>query len=51
MGLEAIYRKPRTSQPNQRHKVYPYLLKDMAITRPNQVWATAGRRFHFKSPI
>jgi putative transposase len=39
MGLEAIYRKPRTSQPNQRHKVYPYLLKDMTITRPNQVWA------------
>jgi putative transposase len=40
MGLEAIDRKPRTSQPNQQHKTYPYLLKDMAITRPNQVWAT-----------
>ncbi len=39
MGLEAIYRKPRTSLGNQQHKVYPYLLKDVAITRPNQVWA------------
>jgi putative transposase len=39
MGIEALYRKPRTSRGNRRHKVYPYLLKDMAITRPNQVWA------------
>lgn len=39
MGLEAIYRKPRTSQPNQRHKTFAYLLKDVAIGRPNQVWA------------
>ena len=39
MGIEALYRKPRTSQPNRQHKVYPYLLKDVAIERPNQVWA------------
>ena len=39
MGLEAIYRRPRTSQPGPGHKVYPYLLGGMEITRPNQVWA------------
>jgi putative transposase len=40
MGLKAIYRRPRTSQPAPGHHIYPYLLRDMAITRPNQVWAT-----------
>ncbi len=39
MGLRAIYRRPRTSKPGPGHKVYPYLLGGMAITRPNQVWA------------
>ncbi len=39
MGLRAIYRRPRTSQPTPGHKVYPYLLGGMEITRPNQVWA------------
>jgi len=39
MGLAAIYRRPRTSQPGVGHKVYPYLLGGMEITRPNQVWA------------
>jgi len=39
MGLEAIYPKPRTSRPHPEHKVYPYLLKDLAIEQPNQVWA------------
>jgi len=39
MGLRAIYRRPRTSQPGPGHKVYPYLLSGMEITRPNQVWA------------
>ena len=39
MGIEALYRKPRTSIGNRQHKVYPYLLKDVAIERPNQVWA------------
>jgi len=40
MGLKAIYRRPRTSQPAPGHKIYPYLLNGMKITRPNQVWAT-----------
>ena len=39
IGLQAIYRRPRTSQPAPGHKVYPYLLGGMDITRPNQVWA------------
>ncbi len=38
MGLEAIYQAPRTSAPHPAHRVYPYLLKGMAIERPNQVW-------------
>ena len=40
MGLEAIYRKQRTSLPGKGHQVYPYLLGGVAIERPNQVWAT-----------
>ena len=39
MGLEAIYPKPRTSRPHPQHKVYPYLLRNLKINRPNQVWA------------
>ena len=39
MGIEAIYRRANTSKPAPGHKVYPYLLKNLAITRPNQVWA------------
>jgi putative transposase len=39
MGLKAIYRRPRTSKPGKGHKIYPYLLKGLKITRPNQVWA------------
>jgi putative transposase len=39
MGLEAIYPKPRTTVVNQAHRVYPYLLGGLAITRPNQVWS------------
>jgi putative transposase len=39
MGLKAIYRHPRTSQPAPGHKIYPYLLKGLQITQPNQVWA------------
>jgi len=39
MGMEALYRRPRTSKPEPGHKVYPYLLRGMAIERPNQVWA------------
>jgi len=39
MGLEAIYRKPNTSKPAPGQRIYPYLLRGLAITRPNQVWA------------
>ena len=39
MGIEALYRRPRTTKPEPGHKIYPYLLRGMAITRPNQVWA------------
>jgi putative transposase len=39
MGLEAIYPKPKTSRPHPEHKVYPYLLRNLEIDRPNQVWA------------
>jgi putative transposase len=39
MGIEALYRRPRTTKPEPGHKIYPYLLHGMAITRPNQVWA------------
>jgi putative transposase len=38
MGLEAIYRKPRTSKPCPENKIYPYLLKGLAIGRPGQVF-------------
>ena len=38
MGLEAIYPKPKTSRPHPEHKVYPYLLRDLDINRPNQVF-------------
>jgi putative transposase len=40
MGLQAIYQAPRTSQPHPGHKIYPYLLKDLAITRADQVWCS-----------
>ena len=39
MGVEAIYRKPNTSKPAPGHRIYPYLLRGLAIVRPNQVWA------------
>ncbi len=38
MGLQAIYRAPRTSEPHPEHRVYPYLLKGLAIERANHVW-------------
>ena len=40
MRLEAIYPKPRTSVANHEHRIYPYLLRGVEITRPNQVWST-----------
>lgn len=39
MGIEAIYRKPNTSKPAPGHKIYPYRLRGVAVTRPNHVWA------------
>jgi len=38
MGLEAIYQAPRTSDPHPEHRIYPYLLRKLEITRPNHVW-------------
>ncbi len=40
MGLHAIYQEPRTSQPHLQHRIYPYLLRNLAVTRANQVWCT-----------
>src|SRR5215212_4663901 len=39
MGIAAIYRRPNTSKPAPGHKIYPYLLRNVPITRPDQVWA------------
>ncbi len=39
MGIEALYRKPRTTKPHPGHAVYPYRLRGLSIDRPNQVWA------------
>ena len=38
MGLTPIYQAPKTSQPHPEHKIHPYLLKGLEITRPNHVW-------------
>jgi putative transposase len=38
MGIEALYRKPNTSKPAPGHKIYPYLLRNLPVARPNQVW-------------
>lgn len=40
MGLEAIYPKPRLSQPGPGHRIYPYRLRGLRIDRPNQVWGS-----------
>src|SRR5208337_2931501 len=39
MRMETLYRKPNTSKPAPGHKIYPYLLRNLTVTRPNQVWA------------
>ena len=39
MGVEALYRKPRTTKPAPGHKIYPYLLRHLPVERANQVWA------------
>jgi putative transposase len=38
MGIEAIYRRPNTSKPAPGHTIFPYLLRKLSVTRPNQVW-------------
>jgi putative transposase len=38
MGLAAIYQRPRTTVPHPEHRIYPYLLRDIVVDRPNQVW-------------
>src|SRR5437667_12092069 len=43
MGIETLYRRPRTTKPEPGHKIYPYLLRGVEITRPNQVWAMDTR--------
>ncbi|QAR34007.1 IS3 family transposase [Geovibrio thiophilus] len=40
MGIAAVYQKPKTSVPHPEHKTYPYLLRDIDINRPNQVWCS-----------
>jgi len=40
MGIVALYRKPRTSTAHRAHPIYPYLLNNLVVDRPNQVWAT-----------
>jgi len=40
MGLEPIYQRPRTTVPHPDHQIYPYLLREMVIDRPNQVWCS-----------
>ena len=39
MGIEAIYQKPRLSLADKEHKIYPYLLRNLDIDKPDQVWA------------
>ena len=39
MGIEALYRRPRTTRPEPGHKIHPYLLRGVEVTRPNRVWA------------
>ena len=38
--MHALFQRPRTSQPHPAHRIYPYLLRDLPITRPNHVWCT-----------
>ena len=40
MGLVAVYQRPKTTVSNPEHKIWPYLLREMKIDRPNQVWCT-----------
>jgi putative transposase len=40
MGLQAIYKGPNTSKKHPQHRIYPYLLRKLPITRPNHVWCS-----------
>src|SRR6202045_4737927 len=40
LGVEAVYPKPKLSQPGEGHRIYPYLLRGMEVNRVNQVWST-----------
>ena len=40
MGLQAVYQRPKTSVPHPEHKIWPYLLRDLSIDRPDQVWCS-----------
>ena len=40
MGIEAVYPKPKLSQPGEGHRIYPYLLRGVEVNRVNQVWST-----------
>jgi hypothetical protein len=44
MGIEALYRNPKTTKKHPQHRVYPYLLRGLVIDRPNQVFAMDGKR-------
>ena len=39
-GLAPIYQRPRTTGPHPEHRIYPYLLRDLVLERPNQVWCS-----------
>jgi putative transposase len=43
MCIETLYRRPNTSKPVPGHKIYPYLLRGLAIERPNHVWARLAK--------
>ena len=40
MGLQAVYQRPKTTVPHPEHKIWPYLLRDLTIDRPNHVWCS-----------
>ena len=48
MRIRAIYPKVKTTIPNKEHKVYPYLLRNLSVTYPNQVWATESLIFRWR---
>ncbi|MCB1555732.1 MAG: IS3 family transposase [Alphaproteobacteria bacterium] len=49
LGIEAVYRRSRTSDPHPGHRVYPYRLKVLEITRPNHVWRPGVRNHHIRN--